>query len=72
MMPNEVNPYKHKYYIAYMDKDESPFINFQRSEVSKVEWLPYDKCFDYIRPYNLERIDTVKRVHHILTHYKFF
>ena len=55
-----------------MDKDDTPFTKFQKSEVSKVEWLSYSQCFDYIRPYNLERIDTLKRVHHILTHYKFF
>jgi 8-oxo-dGTP pyrophosphatase MutT (NUDIX family) len=64
--------YKHKYYIAYMEKDEEPFMNFQESEVSKVQWLSYEQCFTMIRPYNLERIDTLKRVHHILTHYKFF
>lgn len=64
--------YKHKYYIAYMDKDEIPFTNFQKSEVSKVEWLSFEQCFNYIRPYNLERIDTLKRVNHILTNYKFF
>ena len=64
--------YKHKYYIAYMEKDEEPFMNFQESEVSKVQWLSYEQCFTMIRQYNLERIDTLKRVHHILTHYKFF
>ena len=64
--------YKHKYYIAYMEKDDEPFMNFQESEVSKVQWLSHEQCFAMIRPYNLERIDTLKRVHHILTHYKFF
>jgi len=64
--------YKHKYYIAYMDKDEIPFTNFQKSEVSKVKWLSFEQCFNYIRPYNLERIGTLKRVNHILTNYKFF
>ena len=64
--------YKHKYYIAYMEKTPNPFTNFQKSEVSKVQWFPYNECINHIRPYNLERIDTLKRAHHILTHYKFF
>jgi 8-oxo-dGTP pyrophosphatase MutT (NUDIX family) len=64
--------YKHKYYIAYMEKNDKPFINFQKSEVSKVEWFSYKECLNHIRPYNLERIDTLKRAEYILTHYKFF
>jgi len=64
--------YKHKYYIAYMDKCENPISNYQKSEVSKVEWVPYNKCLQIIRPYNLERIDIIKNVHKILTTYKFY
>ena len=64
--------YKHKYYIACMNKDNIPLIKFQKSEVSKVEWLPFKKCLEIIRPYNLERIDILKRVNHILTNYKFY
>jgi ADP-ribose pyrophosphatase YjhB (NUDIX family) len=63
--------YKHKYYVAYMDKQEEPFINYQKSEVSKVEWLSFTECKKIIRPYNLERIDTLKKVNHILSYYNF-
>ena len=46
-----------KYFIAYMPKDSNPITNYQKSEVSKVEWLTLNDCLKIIRPYNLERID---------------
>ena len=64
--------YKHKYYIAYMDKDNLPFINYQKSEVSKVNWYSYKECLDIIRPYNLEKIDTIHCVNNILNIYNFY
>ena len=63
--------YKHKYYVAYMPKDDNPITNFQKTEVSKVQWLSFEECLKIMRPYNLERIDTLKKVNLILTTYKF-
>ena len=64
--------YKHKYYIAYMQKDSNNFQNFQKSEVSKVNWFSYTDCQKIIRPYNLERIDILKKVHMMLTNYNYY
>lgn len=64
--------YKHKYYIAYMQKDSNNFQNFQKSEVSKVNWFSYMDCQKIIRPYNLERIDILKKVHTMLTNYNYY
>jgi 8-oxo-dGTP pyrophosphatase MutT (NUDIX family) len=64
--------YKHKYFIAYMDKNAKPINNYQKSEVSKVEWLPFKECLNIIRPYNLERIDILHRINNILKNYKFY
>lgn len=64
--------YKHKYFIAYMDEENNNLKNFQKTEVSKIEWKTYSDCVKYIRPYNLEKIDTLSRVNHILQSYKFF
>ena len=55
-----------------MDKDNLPFINYQKSEVSKVNWYSYKECLDIIRPYNLEKIDTIHCVNNILTNYNFY
>lgn len=63
--------YKHKYFLAYMEKDGNPITNFQKTEVSKVEWFSFKESLDMIRPYNLERIDTLTRVDKILKKYKF-
>jgi 8-oxo-dGTP pyrophosphatase MutT (NUDIX family) len=64
--------YKHKYYLAKLDKQIQPVANFQKSEVSKVQWLTFNECLKKIRPYNLERIDILKKANHILTTYNFY
>ena len=64
--------YKHKYFIASMNKGNESLDNFQKSEVSKIKWIPYKECLKYIRPYNLEKIDTLVRVNSILNSYHFF
>lgn len=63
--------YKHKYFLAYMAKDNNPINNFQKTEVSKVDWFSFEESLNMIRPYNLERIDTLKKVDKILKKYKF-
>ena len=64
--------YKHKYYLAYMDKDEDIFLNYQKSEVSKVSWYSLDDCIYNIRNYNLEKINIIKNVNYILKNYSFY
>ena len=64
--------YKHKYYVAYMPREQTPLTEFQASEISKVEWLSYHDCLKIIRPYNLERIDVIKNVNSILQTYCFY
>ena len=55
-----------------MNKQDNSLNNFQKSEVSKIEWKTYSDCIKEIRPYNLEKIDTLSRVNHILQSYEFF
>jgi len=64
--------YKHKYFIAYKCLDKEPIKNFQKSEISKVEWLTYNECLKIIRPYNLERIDVIKNINNIINTYNFY
>jgi ADP-ribose pyrophosphatase YjhB (NUDIX family) len=64
--------YKHKYFIAYMNKKNQSLTNFQKSEVSKVEWFTYENCLKIIRPYNLERIDVLSKVNCILNNYQIY
>ena len=64
--------YKHKYYLAFMEKNNKEFLDYQKSEVSEVKWVSYKECFNLIRPYNIEKKDTLQRVNKILTTYYFY
>ena len=64
--------YKHKYFIAQLDKTINPITNYQKSEVSKIDWLNFNDCLKIIRPYNLERIDILKKADHIIRSYEFY
>lgn len=60
--------YKHKYFLGYI---ENPIIhnNFQKSEVSDMQWLSLEDCLTKIRPYNLERIHLINNINKVLHKY---
>ena len=64
--------YKHKYFLAYIDKDVEQTKSYQKTEVSKVDWKSFDDCMSSIRKYNLEKIELLERVNNILLRYKLF
>jgi len=48
--------YKHKYYLTFIDFENTEQMDqFERTEVSKMEWKTCDDCLLAIRPYNLEK-----------------
>jgi len=50
------NSYKHKYFLMSMDFNTSlEHHQFQKTEVSSVQWKTFDQCMQAIRPYNLEK-----------------
>ena len=61
--------YKHKYYLAQLDDNIEPINNFQKTEVSKIDWASFDKCTKLIRPYNLEKSDTLNKINNLLNKY---
>jgi 8-oxo-dGTP pyrophosphatase MutT (NUDIX family) len=62
--------YKHKYYLMYMDYDDSLIsTNFESSEVSKMEWKKFDDCINVIRPYNLEKKRMLTNIYHCIQKY---
>ena len=64
--------YKHKYFIATLKANKINISNFQKTEVSKIEWKTYTEAIECIRPYNLEKIDIIKRINSILTKYTLY
>jgi 8-oxo-dGTP pyrophosphatase MutT (NUDIX family) len=64
--------YKHKYFLAKMKDDEHALNNFQKSEVSKLEWKTLEQCLDAIRSYNLEKKTIISSVNKVLHEYKLY
>ena len=44
--------------------------NYQKSEVSKIEWKTIDECLISIRPYNLEKKRIITNIYNLLSQYK--
>jgi hypothetical protein len=65
--------YKHKYYLAYMQNEDTKVMdNYERSEVSKMQWKTYEDCIKSIRPYNLEKIRLLTNIHNMVKTLRMF
>jgi len=65
--------YKHKYYLMYMVYNDSLKIgDFQKSEISKMDWKTIDECLDVIRPYNLEKRKIIQCVDQVVNQNMFY
>ena len=65
--------YKHKYFIGKIDENnQNPNLPFQESEISKIKWCNLEECNKIIRPYNLEKIQILKKVNKILHLYRIY
>lgn len=67
--------YKHKYFLAFMEKtDDTDFNlnNYQKTEVSKLEWKTLYNCLEVIRPYNLEKKQLIQNINKVLQEYRLY
>lgn len=66
--------YKHKYFLAYMKQTPASddLNNYQKSEVSKLEWKTIDECMESIRPYHLEKKKLINNISTMLNEYRLF
>jgi hypothetical protein len=57
-----------------MDKtsSEKSLQNFQKSEVSKIEWKTLEECLESIRPYNLEKKQLIININKVLQEYRLY
>ena len=72
-MGSNYKSYKHRYYLMYMNDEDSLMMdNFEKSEVSRMEWKSYEECMATIRPYNLEKKRLITQIEHTLSRYRLF
>ena len=64
--------YKHKYYIAIMNDNNNPLNKFQETEISKIKWVKLTDAINYIRPYNIEKINIIEKIIHIKNNYSIY
>lgn len=64
--------YKHKYFLAFMNKSEELLQNFQKTEVSKLDWKNIEQCLESIRPYNLEKKQLILNINKVLQEYRIY
>jgi 8-oxo-dGTP pyrophosphatase MutT (NUDIX family) len=65
--------YKHKYYVMFIGYNQSmQKTQYDKKEVSKIEWKSYDNCINSIRDYNLEKKRILTNINNSLTKYKLF
>ena len=66
--------YKHKYFLAHSKENDCENIleNYQKSEVSKLEWKTIDKCLESIRPYSLEKKQLITNINKVLQEYRLY
>lgn len=72
-MGSNYKSYKHKYYLLYMDYENSiKNTNYDNSEVSKVEWKTFEESIECIRPYNLEKKKLINNINSCINKYSIY
>jgi hypothetical protein len=47
-------------------------VNYQQTEVSKIEWKTYEEAMKAIRCYNLEKKDVLTKINTVLNEYELY
>jgi hypothetical protein len=64
--------YKHKYYLAFLNEWDVSIENYQKTEVSKLQWKTIGQCISSIRPYNLEKKELITKVNKAIQEYSLY
>jgi len=67
---SNLKSYKHIYFLGYIESNTDILESYQKSEVSQMKWLSLDECKQYIRNYNIEKIDMICKINSLLEKYK--
>jgi len=63
---SNLKSYKHKYFIAKINFEDTKELKFQKSEIGNMEWMPYEKCLEKIRDYNTEKKELITSLNNLL------
>jgi hypothetical protein len=58
--------------ISKENENEHNLENYQKSEVSKLEWKTIDECLESIRPYSLEKKQLITNINKVLQEYRLY
>lgn len=64
--------YKHRYFVGFMKHHTNNLNNYQKMEVSKIEWKTINECLKSIRPNSIEKKNVIINVNKLLTTYNFY
>lgn len=66
--------YKHRYFLAYIEDafNDISLSDFQKTEVSKIEWKTCTECLTSIRPYSLEKKSIINNINSMLEEYRLY
>ena len=69
---SNMKSYKHKYFIGHIDSHVKTTNMYQETEVSDMKWLTFDECINYIRPYNVEKLNILTKLNNVLKIYQLY
>ena len=49
-----------------MNIENTKELKFQKSEIGNMEWMPYEKCMEKIRDYNIEKKELISSLNNLL------
>ena len=62
--------YKNKYFVGYMKENVDILENYQKNEISKIEWKTLEECLKSIRPYHFEKKQLILNIDFMLKKYQ--
>lgn len=66
-----LNYYKYKYFLGYIDYSKINLSNYQKQEVKKVKLYNYNDSLNHIRNYHVSKKDCLKNANYIINKLKF-
>ena len=62
--------YKNKYFVGFMKENVNKLDNYQKNEISKIEWKTLEECLENIRFYHFEKKQLILNIDFMLKKYR--